>query len=81
MCQVWAFLSKFWYFELLEADIGQMISRKVAAVRKERQAGPEMHLTLNRLGGFMVSHQGQWLPIPDSHSFKCKNGPVTNRPI
>lgn len=41
-----------------ETDMGQMMSRKVAAVRKERQMGPEILLTLNRLGGFMVSHQG-----------------------
>ncbi|GMT10645.1 hypothetical protein PFISCL1PPCAC_1942 [Pristionchus fissidentatus] len=40
-----------------EKDMGQMVSRKLAASRKERQIGPEIFLTLNRLGGFMVSHQ------------------------
>ncbi|GMS80091.1 hypothetical protein PENTCL1PPCAC_2266, partial [Pristionchus entomophagus] len=40
-----------------ESDMGQMVSRKLAAVRKEKQIGPEIFLTLNRLGGFMVSHQ------------------------
>ncbi|GMR59095.1 hypothetical protein PMAYCL1PPCAC_29290 [Pristionchus mayeri] len=40
-----------------ETDMGQMVSRKLAVARKERQAGPEIFLTLNRLGGFMVSRQ------------------------